>query len=500
MSDALKQDAWPRSHYDVIEQYHGQYDRQIASGEYQPFLYPWSGLGAAVVIAYLLIPHEKRPWLKHARYLVFVWITGFAGYSILYTRAKGMAHAFGVGLLSAWSVAWVSAILVCNDAQTDFQRIERLEASSSPSLPGSSGRSNKKKEEESKEKTMSTGRLGPNKRQHGGAAFAWQPYPSSSSSSPLMERVDWVLDLFCTFRGAGWSWRPGTIPPPPKDIQEQLGRNSQGAAVPKTSSRIHSGQVQAHHTREALLRANVKTLVQGYLVLDMIKTCVMHDPYFWGCVDRAPPDYFPFTLVNGSPVLVHMVRLTLSMLGIKAALQTIFSLGPLLFCFVLGPRLVGARAEPWMYPESWAPYTVVLDHGLAGWWGNWWHQTFRFAFQEPSRKLLDVLGMDTTTSHVAKAGQLVVAFAMSGLVHACGSYTAHGKTDPLANSFLFFLLQAVGIFAELGLSQWLKKKDLGQKKESGSLNRFPYPLYEEAWAWVLIREMDGGAGTSFIRS
>ena len=38
-----------------------------------------------------------------------------------------MASAFGTGIISAWSVLWVETILVVNDAQLDFQRIERLE-------------------------------------------------------------------------------------------------------------------------------------------------------------------------------------------------------------------------------------------------------------------------------------------------------------------------------------------------------------------------------------
>jgi hypothetical protein len=135
MLDTLKQDPWPRSHYELIEHYHAQYDKQIASGVYKPFLYPWGTLGAALVIAYLLIPHQNRPWLKNCRYLAFAWIVGFAAYTMIYTRAKGMAPSFGVGLISAWSVCWVSALLICNDAQTDFQRIERLEGAFKSSKP-----------------------------------------------------------------------------------------------------------------------------------------------------------------------------------------------------------------------------------------------------------------------------------------------------------------------------------------------------------------------------
>ena len=35
------QHPWPRSHHDLVEHYYAQYDAQVASGEFQPFLYPW---------------------------------------------------------------------------------------------------------------------------------------------------------------------------------------------------------------------------------------------------------------------------------------------------------------------------------------------------------------------------------------------------------------------------------------------------------------------------
>jgi hypothetical protein len=458
MLDTLKQDPWPRSHYELIEHYHAQYDKQIASGVYKPFLYPWGTLGAALVIAYLLIPHQNRPWLKNCRYLAFAWIVGFAAYTMIYTRAKGMAPSFGVGLISAWSVCWVSALLICNDAQTDFQRIERLEGafkSSKPAAMKEKDDQDLETTDENHEKTtngMTKGSSGPTKR-HG--SFAWQPYPLT----PFIERVDWVLDIFCNFRGAGWNWRTSALPPPPKAIQEELHRNS-GDVVPKTSYRTHSGQTRLYQSREELFRANLKTFVTGYILLDFLKTTIMHDAYFWGIIDRTPPSYLP-NFITASPVLTHIMRLALSMFAVKTALQTIFSLGPLFFSILLGPSFLGARAEPWMYPETWASYSVVLDKGLAGWWGSWWHQTFRFAFQEPSRKLIEVMGVDRK-SVGAKAGQLATAFALSGVVHASGSLTCQGRTYPLSGPFLFFMLQALGIFVEASVSQALKNVKLSK--------------------------------------
>jgi hypothetical protein len=468
-------DPWPRSHHDLLDHYHAQYDKAIASGEYQPFLYPWGTLGALFVIIYLLVPHQHRPWLKKGRHLAFAWITGFATYSNLYTRTRGVAPALGIGLVNAWSVAWVGAIIVCNDAQTDFMRIERTEGvfGSNPDGPNAKNRQDESARTKDGEMNHNAkddvvdSSAGPRDR-HG--QFAWQPYPLG----PFIERLDWVLDIFCNFRGMGWNWRTSALPPPPKYIQEQLHANS-GDVVPKHSYRIHAGQVKLYTNRNELLRKNAWRLAKGYLVMDALKTAMMWDPYFWGYVDRAPPSYLP-SMLTSSPVLTHIYHLALSMLAVKYALQTIFSLGPLFFSGLLSPSLLGARAEPWMYPETWAPYSIVLDKGLAGWWGNWWHQTFRFAFQEPSRKMIEVLELDRRSAG-AKALQLFVAFFLSGCVHGCGSYTATGDTNPIRGPMAFFLLQAVGIFAEASLTQ--------VAKSAGSDRNLPSWL-KRGWTFLYV--------------
>ncbi|KAF9695187.1 hypothetical protein EKO04_007053 [Ascochyta lentis] len=472
MEYVIGSDPWPRSHRDVIQHYNQQYDASIASGEFDPFVYPYGAYGAFLVIAYLLIPHPNRPWLRKCRFLVWGVLLAFAAYSIRYQRARGAAPALGLGLVHAWSVVYLASILVCNDAQTDFQRIERTEGAF-----GSDPASHKRKEEEeqsSREPRNSNGHIPPNstagpRDRHG--EFAWQPYPLT----PFVERVDWVCDLFCNFRGAGWNWRTSALPPPPKWLQEQLHRNS--GDVPKHSSRIHAGQVKTYPDRRTLLLANAKTLIKGCLVLDALKTLMMHDPYFWGLISRPPPPYFPFTLLT-QHWMVHAYRLLVSMLTVKYALQTIFALAPLVFAGLLG-RFIGARAEPWIYPETWGSFAVVLDRGLAGWWSSWWHQTFRFAFSAPARRICVVLGLDAA-SLTAKAVQLVTAFALSGLLHACGTYTAAGPTRPLSNAFSFFLLQAVGIFLEMAISGALGKTGVQKHVPRWAMRGWTF-VYVHVW-------------------
>ncbi|KAH9872885.1 hypothetical protein J1614_005279 [Plenodomus biglobosus] len=482
-------DPWPRSHHDLLELYYAQYDKQIASGEFQPFLYPWGTFGALVAIIYLLIPHQNRPWLRNCRYLVFAWVTGFAVYTILYTRAKLIAASFGIGLISAWSVAWVGAILVCNDAQTDFMRIERMEGAFGAPKAMSKEKdftSNTesdhprilKHENGDTNNLISAGTAGPSNR-HG--QFAWQPYPIS----PFIERVDWVLDLFCNFRGAGWNWRTSALPPPPKWIQEQLHRNS-GSNIPKHSNKSHSGQVKSYATRAELLAANTKTLIKGYLLLDALKTVMMWDPYFWGLTDRPPPPSFP-NIITHHPRIAHIYRLTLSMVAVKTALQTVFSLGPLFFSGLLGPGRLGARAKPFMYPETWASFSVVLDRGLAGWWSSWWHQTFRFALEQPSRKIMALLATDSSresssssSSIGAKMLQLGLAFGISGILHASGSLTISGPSSPWTGALAFFLWQAVAIFVEGAVAQAMQGVGVGRGWPRWAKRAFTF-VYVHVW-------------------
>ncbi|OAG05513.1 uncharacterized protein CC84DRAFT_1144926 [Paraphaeosphaeria sporulosa] len=444
---------WPHTHHDVTRFYHEQYAKDVQAGKYQPILYPWDTLAVLLVIIYMLIPHQNRAWLRKARFFIFAINLMYTAYLIKNVRAKGVANTLGIGLIAAWGTMYILAVIVCNDPQRDFMRIERTEGMfSSDRAPvngtqNGNARTTSNSEDSNgvlKDLPETKESLGPSRR-HG--EFAWQAYPST----PFIERLDWVLDLFANFRGANWNWRTISTPPPPKPVQEQLLRNS--VLQPKYNFRTHPSQSRTYPTRREMLIGNTKTLVTGYLILDLIKTIASHDPYFWGYIDRAPAPYLPAFLLN-SPVLIHALRLVICQFGIKWALESLFALSPLFFSGVLGPAVLGARAEPWIYPSTWGSYALVLDNGLAGWWSGWWHQTFRFAFEQPSRKAIEVLGWNPK-GLAARALQLVVAFGLSGALHASGSVTCHGATFPLRGPMQYFLLQAAACFVEGVLRQGL---------------------------------------------
>jgi len=217
----------------------------------------------------------------------------------------------------------------------------------------------------------------------------WQSYPSA----PFAERLDWVADVFCNFRGLGWDWQTSGVPPPPDWAKAQLEgdltaeEKAQAPTVSKTGIRRYSDRTQ-------LVRHSLQLLAVGYVVLDLAATLMHKDPYYWGYTESKAPSYLP-SIIQNSSVLTQSYRLLLSLSGIYFALWTIFRLGPAFFCGILSPKWVGLRAEAWMNPaDHFGSFSMVLDKGLAGWWGGWWHQTFRFAFEAPATALLGKMNIN----------------------------------------------------------------------------------------------------------
>lgn len=461
----------PASHYEVVRELESRYDSLVSSGQVQPFVYPFTSYGAFFVLIYLCIDHRRRPWLRRCRFLVWSAVAAFSLWCIIYTRARNPAAAFGVGLINAWATLWCAVMLVFNDAQKDFTRIERKElnhdsTADRENFRDSNGHTNdldvhanrnarKRTMKDPSSPSPDTGSKQRTSEVKG--TLTWQSYPEG----PFVDRLDWVCDLFSSFRGMGWSYRIAGLPPPPEAVQRDLAVNSDEKVSTKNSPVSRLG-LRRYQTRRELLKYNVYLLCRNYLILDIIKTLIAHDPYFWTGSYSQRPGYLPVWLDSYS-VVDQTCRLLISLAAIYYALETIFALGPLFFVGVLGDRYLGVRGEAWIYCDQFGSFSNVLDKGLAGWWGGWWHQTFRFGFESPSARLIEMLGWDRKSAK-AKFLQLTVAFSLSGCLHACGSYTQLGDTRPLRGPFLFFILQIFGISFQLAATTLLAK--LGLKDRS----------------------------------
>lgn len=452
----------PATYRVLVTLYEKQYNDSIARGEFEPYVWPYRSFGVYLALAYLLLPPTQSRAVFYARYPVFAFLIYWSLKAARECRSATVAVGYGIGLLDAWSILWIASLIIFNDARGEFRRIEyaeRVEGADDTSgeatrqegdpAPGSSldekglryrrpnGSVPHSEPDTRSPATVTESAASPR-------TYAWQPLPRS-----FPQRLNWVCDLVSNLRGLGWSHRVASVPSPPPSVLKSLHPS------PKPTPATLPIGISRYPTARAAVRNNLITLCFGYLALDAIKVTMLADPYFWGLTSSPPPSYLP-TLITSSPVLTRTYRLILSLAGAYAALQFIFALAAPFFIGILGPRYLGLRAEPWQYPDHYGSYSTVFRKGLAGWWGAWWHQTFRFAFEAPQKWMVRTLGWDERGMKAKMLG-LVVAFTCSGCLHAAGSSTIWPPTRPLRGPFTFFVLQPVGIVVQMGATVALKR-------------------------------------------
>lgn len=448
---------------EVLDQILFKYRAAIDVGEYQPFVWPHRALGPYLLIFYLLLPLSQSPGVHYARYPLFALIIYLSVSAIRDCRSPGVTLGYGIGLLNTWTILWSATLIIFNDARRDYKRIERQERLDDPpdvqglveniqgntsALDGSTTDGLKLLHpvgELPEPQPSVTDNLAP--RLHSPEVFAAQePVPSSSQEvytwqslpNDLFHRLDFVLDLVTNFRGLRWTHqRPGTYPPP-QHIRETL-------TNPETPASLHPNKYPSYRI---LFTTNFQYFVLCALTLDTLKYVTSLDPYFLAQGQNTPS---PFPVA-------HTVRLTLSLLFTFASLLNIFLLAPLILACTFGPRLLGPHASTWLYPPLFGSLSSIAEQGLAGLWGGWWHQLFRYAFEAAGDYVGGKLLRLPKKSIPGGIVRVFVAFVCSGMLHGFASYTVLGDTKPISGSFLFFALQPVGIVAQRALSIYLKQK------------------------------------------
>lgn len=467
-----------------------KYDASIAAGEYTPFLYPWDSLFALyLLLAIALAPRLPDRLGSFVRYLAFTLVLFHSWYVIIHRRTLWFAGGYGIGLCTAWGTIMSGALLLCSDAGRHFWRLEVREVRPTDLSLGcngsaiSCGTSTASAGVDVKQRKVPSVYTATDIKQTKFPdcdkpatkpyKLVWQDFPNSSG---WLHVLDWTVDLVTGFRGVNWNHRIPTLaridaPIPPLPVvrrdktTSEVTSESQPTAIP----------VQ---TLQAVQHQAVLDFLISYLVLDFLKTSMVTDPYFLGLsgLDSPSPWFWLSQLTKTIPFATRFVRLGMSMTGVVAALTFIFSLSPLFFILIL-PALVDISKitkspllEPWLYPPQWYPLTTsVLHTGLAGFWGKFWHQMFRYGISQPSRVLIQRLGMNPR-GNKARIIQLLIAFGLSGSIHAAGSFTAFSlvQTHPFSGSLSFFLLQAFGVFVQTLVVKVLHERVLWTK----SLPRF----------------------------
>lgn len=441
---------FPPTNKYLMTLYHDNLLKNIKDGSYRPIILPYDGLGVVILITYLCIPHTNRPWLYALRWPVAAFIVAFHVDMMRSTRSSFMGSGFGVGLIASWLLTWSITWLIFNDPQKDAKRVERRrdkvgratkDGESNGVASGTekytngdtNGNASRRKQQNGQHNGSTTpGKTDVNKDKPAEFDFFWQSYPLDS----ILARIDWVQDLVHNFRGPGWNWELPSNPGLPPHVLASLGES------PSSAKSIGRAGIRRYKTRSELARHIIPQMLRNYLLLDFLKVLLMTDGYFLfgipGTSLHTPAYLAPL------PSWLHpLMRRSLSGISIITALETIFPLAPLFFSIILGPKVLGLRGEAWMYPSTWGGLSIIGEQGLNGLWSGWWHQTFRFAFVAPTQYLIKK-GVLAPRAKATKIFGLVVAFAISGFLHASGSYTQTANTKPL-HPIVFFMLQAVGI-------------------------------------------------------
>ncbi|KAL2852929.1 membrane bound O-acyl transferase family-domain-containing protein [Aspergillus pseudoustus] len=390
----------------------------IQRGDAKPWLLWHALLPMVLPFVALLIPQRKgglflRPLLFFATVSIIVEI-------ILYRRALLGANGYMVGLIMAWWLVWSSTLLFFNDVEHDFRRIERIQPVVGKGRTGQNGPSNGEK-------------LRSDMVPADFNSLIWQPYPQS-----FLHRLGWTLALLLNLRGPDFNFRIPSLDPLPLQLASKHHQTASKNSYPSVRTRLCTAAVW---------------FFVSYLAIDILKLILILDPYFFGAVSAPAP--YPFNCLSAVPGLVQTYRYLASGLGVYFALQFVTPLNPLFFLGLATTFPSAAQAltatpldATWLYTDQFGPFTAILDQGLAGAWSTWWHQMFRFGFISTAKWIISFLpqGISSRRS-IRRIITTLVAFSISGMIHALGSYTQLGDTRPLG-PFLFFFLQAVGVFVQ----------------------------------------------------
>ena len=197
-------------------------------------------------------------------------------------------------------------------------------------------------------------------------------------------------------------------------------------------------------------------------------------------------------------------------LGLDQIVRVYF--GPLLFPATSTSSMATA-VQLWNYPTVFGSASLMLDHGLAGFWGGWWHQTFRLAFVEPTAWLVDrgflpgpvqkntkdtqaVTDKNTNDKsetersererlpHTTRLVGLIIAFAQSALLHAAGSAASLPNHAYWHMPFLFFLLAGLGVVIQAGIRMAISDRLPRPIRRAGNLVFALGWLYATQWLFI----------------
>jgi hypothetical protein len=142
------------------------------------------------------------------------------------------------------------------------------------------------------------------------------------------------------------------------------------------------------------------------------------------------------------------------------SLGCILDYGEVWMSFIIEAYQVGIQSQ-----------TLSPDfNNASGFWGNFWHDLFRFHFLTITRKLIPDSGNDKRSAHSIRGFlYMTTVFALSGSMHAAGSYAELRKTAPLL-LFAGFVIQSVGVALQETITMFLVKMRVGPGLKKAVIN------------------------------
>ncbi|KAM5444659.1 hypothetical protein MferCBS31731_000113 [Microsporum ferrugineum] len=431
----------------------------IESGEFQHLVFPRDFASVPIVLLALFIKWPCNGPFKYTRHLLYFYSLYLNVYVIIHCRSLMVLGGYGVGLIFSWLSIWSAALLLFNDVQGSFKRIERSFVPLKAVKSNLSNELNEKLGSDSARLRITQNQSNYTHGQANGTTtsgklvqrFRWQGYPKS-----LGHRFSWIIDIFLSHRGPHWNWRPKDFPPLPKQVQSQLARDK--------DTELNEDELWEEDTRTNLMATLCRTLVY-YFCLDLLKVIVIRDPYFVGYIDSPPPPFLDFCGFL-APMVARLYRSTVNGMAVYFAVVFPTSLSATVFLAISRTPLRFKTRTPFEASFLYPPYfgdllSSILDRGLIGLWGTCWHKHFRAGFLAPGNWVKSVVFLKLNGGIkwpplIFWGLQVFISFTLSGIVHFAGSYTQMAPTNP-SRQFLFFALQIVGIFLQVLIEKLSKR-------------------------------------------